>query len=159
MYLNWLNISIISPFRLTWMSGCWASLAQLPETIICILFLNIICMEIILETSSEIIRVSGHMVYHCIISIHWDRTELKVITILKWHLACLWISCVRLREEDPQTAFPMSCTWTSHIATSVHTGSYTLPNQSMLSQRLLIKIRNNKRPSIEPCGVSESKGF
>ena len=31
-------------------------------------------------------------------------------------------SCVRLREEEPQTAFPMSFTQVSHIATSLLTG-------------------------------------
>ena len=31
-------------------------------------------------------------------------------------------SYVRLREEEPQTAFPTSFTWTSHIAASVFMG-------------------------------------
>ena len=31
-------------------------------------------------------------------------------------------SYVKLREEEPQTAFPMSITWASHIAANVLTG-------------------------------------
>ncbi len=31
-------------------------------------------------------------------------------------------SCVRLWEEEPQTAFPMPLTWASHIATSMLMG-------------------------------------
>ena len=39
-------------------------------------------------------------------------------------------SCVGLWEEGPHTAPPMSFTWASHMAASVLTGQYTLPNQS-----------------------------
>ncbi len=63
-----------------------------------------------------------------------------ITCILKWHLACLWIwyhslvtSCAGLRELEPQTAYPMSFTWASHIAASALTGCSTLPNQSNLA--------------------------
>ena len=38
--------------------------------------------------------------------------------------------CVRLREEEPQTAYSVSFTWAFHIAACVFTGLQTLPNQS-----------------------------
>ena len=34
----------------------------------------------------------------------------------------LVISCVRLQKKEPQTAFPMSFTWVSHIVASMLTG-------------------------------------
>ena len=43
-----------------------------------------------------------------------------------------------LREEEPQTAHPMSFTWVSHIVASVLTGHQTLPKQSFnCHERLL----------------------
>ena len=50
-----------------------------------------------------------------------------ILHLLKWHLACLnfiplVISCIGLREEEPQTAYPMPFTWASSIATSMLTG-------------------------------------
>ena len=49
---------------------------------------------------------------------------------LKWHLACLWISyhlqllppVIGSRWNEPQTAYPMSLIWVSHIVDTVLTG-------------------------------------
>ena len=38
------------------------------------------------------------------------------------YFVSLFTSCVGLQEEEPQTACPMSFTWASHIAASMHYG-------------------------------------
>ena len=55
------------------------------------------------------------------------RSTVKNIIIMfhiQWMLDLVncMTSCVRLREEEPLTAFPMSLTWASHIAASMCMG-------------------------------------
>ncbi len=52
------------------------------------------------------------------------------VNLIKSHISL--VTCVGLQEE-PQTAYPMSFTWASHIATSMLTGYSTLHNQSTSS--------------------------
>ena len=59
------------------------------------------------------------------------RRIVKNISYIPYaHFISLVASCVGLREEEPQTAHPMSFTTASHIAANVLMGHYTLPNQS-----------------------------
>ena len=67
-------------------------------------------------------------------------------------------SCVGPREEGPQTAYPMSTIWASHITDTVLVRDRKLPNQST-TQNLAIGVmmgdsgplRDHKVPSPGHC--------
>ncbi len=60
-----------------------------------------------------------------------DLLNFEMAPSVSWNFISLVTSCVRVREEEPQTAFPVSFTWASHIGAIVLMGSWTLPNQSI----------------------------
>ncbi len=63
-----------------------------------------------------------HKFYPINQSIHPSINHVEMAPRVSVNLISLGISCFRLWEEEPQTPFPMSFTWASHISASVLMG-------------------------------------
>ena len=87
------------------------------------------------QISLSLIGVLGDLdkSMRCLIYMHLtvhDRNMAAPDVGLSVNFISLVTSCVRLREEEPRTAFLVSFTWVSHIATSMLVERQTLPSQS-----------------------------
>ena len=60
----------------------------------------------------------GKHIFHRPVILKWPSWSVNFISLVT--------SCVRLLEEEPQTAHLMSITWVSHIAANMLMGHYTL---------------------------------
>ncbi len=86
---------------------------------------NVICVKI---PHSEW-NVNWHFVGHGVFDFLTSHTMSAILATLQpiqsiiynvsGNFISLVTSCIRLREEEPQTAFPVSFTWVSHIAATM----------------------------------------